>query len=252
MNSTEFDIKLTQKLFILGKTQILVGNQCYVLRQNIQKYVFTYLWFLMWFHHHRLKRRDEGKSRQFGHCSQGVPTELALLSLLGAFAVAYGILYTASTMNAGRRKKRGSSSSSAPVPNLEKMLDLIWMGKFPFSILSKSCLSLLISSMIHGSNCHNNNSRHALKDVEKNCGVIIAPVKTGKKEGVKMFITHLLIVAGSSANQAWSSSEIRKWNIVWQTLPAGDICSNSAPNPLIISKQERHCFTLLFYRNNFY
>ena len=113
-------------------------------------------------------------------------------------------------MNAGRRKKRGSSSSSAPVPNLEKMLDLIWMGKFPFSILSKSCLSLLISSMIHGSNCHNNNSRHALQDVEKNCGVIIAPVKTGKKEGVKMFITHLLIVAGSSVNQAWSSSEIRK------------------------------------------
>ena len=43
----------------------------------------------------------------------------------------------------------------------------------------------------------------------KNCGVIIAPVKTSKKEGVKMFITHLLIVAGS-VNQAWSSSEIRK------------------------------------------
>ena len=36
----------------------------------------------------------------------GVPTDFALLSILGAFGVAYAILYRASTTNVGRRKRR--------------------------------------------------------------------------------------------------------------------------------------------------
>ena len=39
--------------------------------------------------------------------NSGVPTAFALLSILGAFGVAYAILYRASTTNVGRRRRRG-------------------------------------------------------------------------------------------------------------------------------------------------
>ena len=66
------------------------------------------------------------QSRQFfddyhEQCSTGVPTELALLSVLGAFGIAYGVLYTASTMNTGRKKRQVSTFSL--------ILDLAWSGK---------------------------------------------------------------------------------------------------------------------------
>ena len=57
----------------------------------------------------------------YSHCSAGVPTELALLSILGAFGAAYAILYTASTMNTGRKKRQLSWTS--------QLLDLAWTGK---------------------------------------------------------------------------------------------------------------------------
>ena len=38
--------------------------------------------------------------------NSGVPTAFALLSILGAFGVAYAILYRASTTNVGRRRRR--------------------------------------------------------------------------------------------------------------------------------------------------
>ena len=43
-----------------------------------------------------------------GHssCPAGVPVEFALLSILAAFGVAFGVLYIALTIATGRRKKR--------------------------------------------------------------------------------------------------------------------------------------------------
>ena len=82
----------------------------------------------------RLKRDDGSDGRQFGQCG-GIPTELALLSLLAAFGAAYGILYTTSTnpANQGRRKKRSTKSTTV---NLEdKVLDLVWLGNIAVSFV---------------------------------------------------------------------------------------------------------------------
>ena len=44
-----------------------------------------------------------------GDCPEGIPVELGLLSILAAFGVAFGVLYTALTIQlGGRRKKRDS------------------------------------------------------------------------------------------------------------------------------------------------
>ena len=53
-------------------------------------------------------------------CEAGIPTELALLSVLAAFAVAFGILYMASTTNTGRKKRDLSIS--------DQIGDILWMG----------------------------------------------------------------------------------------------------------------------------
>ena len=43
-----------------------------------------------------------------GECPEGIPVELGLLSILAAFGVAFGVLYTALTIQIGRRKKRST------------------------------------------------------------------------------------------------------------------------------------------------
>ena len=43
-----------------------------------------------------------------GGCPEGVPVELALLSILASFGVAFGVLYRALTLTTGGRKKRTS------------------------------------------------------------------------------------------------------------------------------------------------
>jgi hypothetical protein len=45
-----------------------------------------------------------------GGCPEGVPVELGLISILGAFGVAFGILYRALTLKTGRRRKRSDFS----------------------------------------------------------------------------------------------------------------------------------------------
>jgi hypothetical protein len=60
------------------------------------------------------------------YCDEGIPTEAALLSLLAAFAVSFGILYRASTTNTGRKKR--------DLGFAEKIQDLFWTGK-KFSLL---------------------------------------------------------------------------------------------------------------------
>ena len=54
-------------------------------------------------------------------CEEGIPTEYALLSVLAAFAVAFGILYMASTTNTGRKKREITIS--------DQIQDILWMSK---------------------------------------------------------------------------------------------------------------------------
>lgn len=61
----------------------------------------------------------------YGHCPEGVPVEFALLSLLAAFGVAFGILYRALTLTTGGRKKRNSSNF---LIFHTVLADLFWSG----------------------------------------------------------------------------------------------------------------------------
>lgn len=65
----------------------------------------------------------------YGHtsCPQGVPIEFALLSILAAFGVAFGILYTALTIITGRRRRKRSEQGDFDLSF--KFRDLLWSGK---------------------------------------------------------------------------------------------------------------------------
>ena len=74
-----------------------------------------------------------------GHssCPAGVPVEFALLSILAAFGVAFGVLYQALTIITGRRRKRdaGESEEAETVPEPEvgfafRFADFLWLGEF--------------------------------------------------------------------------------------------------------------------------
>ena len=73
----------------------------------------------------------------YGHqsCPAGVPVELALLSLLAAFGVAFGVLYTALTQITGRRKRRSveesptRSKSASEVDPFFKFADILLFGE---------------------------------------------------------------------------------------------------------------------------
>ena len=45
------------------------------------------------------------------YCSEGVPVELGLLTILAAFGVAFGVLYRALTLKTGRRRRRSEEGS---------------------------------------------------------------------------------------------------------------------------------------------
>lgn len=64
-------------------------------------------------------------------CPDGVPLEFALLSLLAAFGVAFGVLYVALTMITGRRRRSvGGAGYEANFLLLESnMADMIWSGR---------------------------------------------------------------------------------------------------------------------------
>ena len=61
-----------------------------------------------------------------GYCPEGIPVEFAVLSLLAAFGLAFGILYRAVTLKTGgRRKKRNTNE----LDYKGRLQDFIWMGK---------------------------------------------------------------------------------------------------------------------------
>ena len=77
----------------------------------------------------------------YGHqsCPAGIPVELALLSILAAFGVAFGVLFTALTQITGRRRKRSLDSGEKITPALKtetevdsffKFADILLFGEF--------------------------------------------------------------------------------------------------------------------------
>ena len=60
------------------------------------------------------------------YCEEGIPTEAALLMVLAAFAISFGMLYMASTTNkpSGRKIRDGSA-----VSDINKFADIFWKGK---------------------------------------------------------------------------------------------------------------------------
>ena len=65
-----------------------------------------------------------GYQHETSICPEGVPVEFALLLLLAAFGVAFGVLYRALTLTTGKRKKRaGYLVFDSP------LADLFWSGQ---------------------------------------------------------------------------------------------------------------------------
>ena len=95
------------------------------------------------------------------YCEQGVPTELALLSILAAFAVSFGILYMTSTTNmaAGRKRRNDDlnfgdlvqdvmwKGKISPVTNAKIHYDNFKTGSYFYDCLVKSRLQREITAM---------------------------------------------------------------------------------------------------------
>ena len=70
------------------------------------------------------------------YCPEGIPVETALFVLLGAFALAFGALFRAITLQTGgRRKKRSTEDSNlknatSSFSFLYQINDLLWSGRF--------------------------------------------------------------------------------------------------------------------------
>ena len=74
----------------------------------------------------------------YGHteCPQGIPVEFALLSILAAFGVAFGVLYMALTLQTMGRRKRSTGEAGEGEGEEQyggdlafKFGDLLWAGE---------------------------------------------------------------------------------------------------------------------------
>lgn len=63
-------------------------------------------------------------------CPDGLPLDFALLTLLAAFGVAFGVLYVALTMASGGRRSDSSSSLDQGLLAMlgSNLADLLWSG----------------------------------------------------------------------------------------------------------------------------
>ena len=86
-----------------------------------------------------------------GYCPEGIPVETAIFGILGAFGVAFGILYRAVTLKTARRRKRNAVIDNLPISGQTIIADMAWSGKknsehtcgVPFIFVRLYFLSLL-------------------------------------------------------------------------------------------------------------
>jgi hypothetical protein len=70
------------------------------------------------------------------YCPEGIPAETAIFAILGAFGVAFGILFRAVTLITGRRRRRRDASIPDDPPKTVwdelsyKVADVFWWGMF--------------------------------------------------------------------------------------------------------------------------
>ena len=89
-----------------------------------------------------------GAMSGYGHkiiyCPEGIPVELAIFSILAAFAVSFGILFRAASLAGRRRKKRFTSPDEDFQTWYEDLkqaaADLAWFGRWLYC-LNCACLS---------------------------------------------------------------------------------------------------------------
>ena len=68
-------------------------------------------------------------SSGYGHCPEGIPVEFALLSILAAFGVAFGLLYrTLTLVTMGGRKRQFEPGFFTFASFAEETADFIWAG----------------------------------------------------------------------------------------------------------------------------
>ena len=67
-------------------------------------------------------------SSGYGHCPEGVPVELALLSILAAFGVSFGLLYRGLTLKTAKRRKREFAPFTFS-SFVEGTADFFWSGR---------------------------------------------------------------------------------------------------------------------------
>ena len=81
----------------------------------------------------------EGAASGYGHevyCPEGIPVETALFALLGASAIAFGILFMEITMITGAKRKKREATSSNDVTVISEngyfngLADVAWQGMF--------------------------------------------------------------------------------------------------------------------------
>lgn len=104
--------------------------------------------------HSRTKRDDDlhgvMSSGYGGHsyCPEGIPVETALFALLGASALAFGILFMAVTLKTGGRKRKKRNAydydsyiqNETSIPFSRVLKDFIFQGSFIFQTVGyRSC-----------------------------------------------------------------------------------------------------------------
>ena len=68
-----------------------------------------------------------------GYCPEGIPVETAIFAILGAFGVAFGILFRAVTAITGGRRKRDTEPNSVWEEVGNHVADLFWWGNINFN-----------------------------------------------------------------------------------------------------------------------
>jgi hypothetical protein len=87
----------------------------------------------------RVERQSDlvGAYSGSGHyCPEGIPVETAIFAILGAFGVAFGILFRAVTLITGRRRRRRDAIIPDQPPKTiwdelsYKVADVFWWGNY--------------------------------------------------------------------------------------------------------------------------